>query len=70
MLFRSDVNADVAGVVAQARTLVSPNESGSAYAQRYDQALQESPDAVFAHRDVMTLLKSRKDEALPSQRPH
>ncbi len=65
-----DVKADVAGIVARARTLVSPDESGSGYAQRYDQALQDSPDAVFAHRDVMTLLKGRKDEALPSQRPH
>jgi hypothetical protein len=65
-----DVNADVAGILSQARTLVSPDESGTGYAQRYAQALQESPDVVFAHRDVTTLLKNRKDEALPSQRPH
>jgi hypothetical protein len=65
-----DAAADIAGILAQARTLVSPDESGSGYAQRYDQALQDSPDAVFAHRDVMTLLKSRKDEVTPSQRLH
>jgi hypothetical protein len=63
--------ADVAGILAQARSLVSPDESGSGYAQRYDAALQDSPDAVFAHRDVIALLKgSRRDESLPSQKPH
>jgi hypothetical protein len=64
-------SADVAGILAQARSLVSPDESGSGYAQRYDAALQDSPDAVFAHRDVIALLKgNRRDESLPSQRPH
>jgi hypothetical protein len=62
--------ADVAGILTQARSLVSPDESGSGYAQRYDAALQESPDAVFAHRDVIALLKGRPEELLPSQKPH
>jgi hypothetical protein len=64
------VPGDVAGILTQARGLVSPDESGSGYAQRYDAALQDSPDAVFAHRDVIALLKGTRDETLPSQRPH
>ena len=65
-----DRPADVSGILAQTRQLVSPDEAGSGYAKRYDAALQDSPDAVFAHRDVMALLKGRREELLPSQRPH
>ncbi len=46
-------------LVAQARELVAP-EAGSAYAQRYHAALQEAPDAVFAHSDLVTLLKLQR----------
>ena len=62
-----DVPADVGGILAQARKLVSPDESGSGYAQRYDAALQDSPDAVFAHRDVIALLKGQRDETPPGK---
>lgn len=48
---------DVDAVVAQVKTLTSPNENGNTYERRYDMALQENPDAVFAHRDVLMLLK-------------
>jgi hypothetical protein len=66
-----DRPADVHGILAQARELVSPDESGGGYAQRYDAALQDSPDAVFAHRDVIALLKGKRDERrLQSQKPH
>lgn len=65
-----DRPADVSGILAQARQLVSPDETGTGYAQRYDAALQDSPDAVFAHRDVIALLKGRREEILPPQRPH
>ena len=65
-----DRAADVTGILAQARQLVSPDETGRGYAQRYDAALQDSPDAVFAHRDVIALLKGRKEEPLPPQRTH
>src|SRR4026208_418699 len=40
---------DVDAVVAQVRMLTSPNETGNTYERRYDMALQEHPDAVFAH---------------------
>jgi hypothetical protein len=43
-------------LVAQARELVAP-EAGTPYALRYHAALQELPEAVLAHRDLVTLLK-------------
>jgi hypothetical protein len=53
---------DVEAVVAQVRALTSPNAEGSIYERRYDTVLQEHPDAVFAHRDVLTLLKTNNEE--------
>ena len=50
---------DVAALVARARTVTAADEAGSAHAQRYHTALQEHPDAVFAHRDVANVLKAR-----------
>ena len=49
-------------LVAGARDLVSP-EPGTPYAQRYHAALQELPDAVLAHRDLVTLLKLQRPAA-------
>jgi len=49
---------DVDWIVAQTRTYISPDESGTPYAQRYHAALQEHPDAVFAHRAVTNILKA------------
>ncbi len=51
---------DLEAVLGHARDLTSPNETGNPYEQRYYQALQESPDAVFAHRDIVTLLKAKR----------
>ena len=48
---------DLEAVLAHARDLTSPNEQGTVYEQRYHAALQDSPDAVFAHRDLVALLK-------------
>ena len=47
----------VEAVVSQVKVLTSPNETGNSYERRYDMALQEHPDAVFAHRDLLALLK-------------
>ena len=52
--------AEVEAILRQARALVAPGESGTAYAQRYHAALQEVPDAVLAHRDLITLLKLQR----------
>ena len=48
---------DVDAIVSQVKVLTSPNEAGTSYERRYDMALQEHPDAVFAHRDLIKLLK-------------
>jgi hypothetical protein len=48
---------DLEAVLAHARDLTAPNEAGNPYERRYFTALQQNPDAVFAHRDVVALLK-------------
>ena len=67
MMAASEVvdRGDVEAVVRQARTLVVPDEAGSTYAQRYHTALQEHPDAVFAHRAVTNVLRTA-----PAERTH
>ena len=50
---------DVPALVARARAVTVADESGAPNAQRYHTALQEHPDAVFAHRDVAAVLKTR-----------
>jgi hypothetical protein len=47
---------EVAAVVAQLELLTSPSQTGTDYARRYYTALQENPESVFAHRDVVALL--------------
>jgi hypothetical protein len=47
---------DVEVVLAHVRDLTRPDEHGNPYEQRYFAALQDNPDAVFAHRDVVALL--------------
>ena len=51
---------DVEAVVSQVKVLTSPNAEGTIYERRYDTVLQEYPDAVFAHRDVLALLKEER----------
>jgi hypothetical protein len=53
----ADIPGEASAIVAQARKLVSPVEQGAPYAERYQAALQEYPDAVIAHRDVGLVLK-------------
>ena len=64
-----DMPGEAAVILAQARKLVSPGEQGGHYAERYQAALQEYPDAVFAHRDVGVVLKQHRDPTT-SQRTH
>ena len=54
-----DAETGTGPLVAGARELVAP-EAGTPYAQRYHAALQELPDAVLAHRDLVTLLKLQR----------
>jgi hypothetical protein len=46
-------------LVAAARELIAP-EAGSPYGLRYHAALQELPEAVLAHRDLVQLLKLQR----------
>ena len=46
-------------LVAAARELIAP-EAGTLYASRYHAALQELPEAVLAHRDLVQLLKLQR----------
>jgi hypothetical protein len=62
--------SDVEAIIAQARTLVVPDETGTGYAQRYHTALQEHPDAVFAHRGVTAVLKEAPQPRTPRERTH
>ena len=51
---------DVGGIVSLASSIIAADESGDAAAQRHHRAMQEYPDAVFAHRAVTNVLKSRQ----------
>jgi hypothetical protein len=53
-----DGHVAVEAVVARAREVVALSETGTPNAQRYLRALQEHPDAVFAHRAVTNVLKN------------
>ena len=51
--------AEIEAIVARARAVTAADEQGTPHAQRYYAALQEHPDAVFAHRDVANVIKTR-----------
>jgi hypothetical protein len=51
--------AEVEALFARAREVTAADEGGTPHAKRYHTALQEHPDAVFAHRDVANVLKAR-----------
>jgi hypothetical protein len=60
-----DTVIDVKAIVEQARTLLTPDLEVGAFGERYRAALQDSPDAVLAHRAVTRMLTSA-----PSPRTH
>jgi hypothetical protein len=51
---------DVDAVMRLAASAIATDEAGPPAAQRHHQAMQEYPDAVFAHRAVTNVLKSRQ----------
>lgn len=53
--------ADEDAILVHVRALASPDADGTPYAQRYLQAIQESPDAVLAHKDLLALLRRSRD---------
>jgi hypothetical protein len=50
---------DVDAIFALAASVIAADESGTPEAKRHHQAMQEYPDAVFAHRAVTNVLKAR-----------
>ena len=51
---------DVDAMVSLAASVITADEAGTTAAQRHHKAMQEYPDAVFAHRAVTNVLKSRQ----------
>ena len=51
---------DVDAIELLAASSIAADEGGDGAAQRHHQAMQEYPDAVFAHRAVTNVLKSRQ----------
>ena len=56
-------SAEAQGVLAEMKALTSAGDSAAGDTGRYGQALQENPETVFAHRDLMALVgPSRQDD--------
>ncbi len=51
---------DAVALIARARELLTPAEIGSEFQKNYFLALQQSPDVVLLHAEVMRLLGERK----------
>jgi len=49
--------ADATALLERAKTLLSPAETGSEFQKNYFLALQQSPDVVLLHSEVMRLLR-------------
>ncbi len=54
--------ADATRLIAKARDLLLPSESGSEFARRYDQAMQRDPGAVLAHGLMMQVFAEMPKE--------
>jgi hypothetical protein len=51
----------VDAIVAQMRTLLVATEVGEGFSRHYDEALQRTPDVVFAHAAMAKLLRTKAD---------
>lgn len=51
---------ELAALVDAVRSTVAMRDALSPFGQRYEAALQDSPDAIFAHKRVMTLLRQQR----------
>lgn len=54
--------ADIEGVLRQARELTTPDENGGEFQQKYFRALQRSPDAVLAHAETIRIIGNLKSQ--------
>ena len=53
---RPTTNKDAEALLARAKTLLSPSETGSEFQKNYFLALQRSPDVVLLHSEIMRAL--------------
>ncbi len=51
---------DASALISRSRVLLTPAETGSEFQKNYFLALQQSPDVVLLHAQVMKLLAERK----------
>ena len=49
--------ADATALLQRAKTLLAPSETGTEFQKNYFLALQQSPDVVLLHSEVMKLLR-------------
>jgi hypothetical protein len=68
LLLAANPQADAAALVDQVEKLLTPSETGEAFARRYYEALQRQPAVVLAHADVRRALKTMR-EARPGGPP-
>lgn len=52
---------DAKALLTRAKTLLAPSESGSEFQKNYFLALQQSPDVVLLHAEMMRLLGNKPD---------
>ena len=50
-------NEEASALIAQARAMLKPSETGNEFERRYYAAIQRDPDVIFAQREVVRLLK-------------
>ena len=50
--------SEAQSLLAEARSLLKPSETGDEFARKYFAAFQSDPDAVLAHREVMRILSA------------
>lgn len=48
--------SEAVAIINETRVLLTPSESGSGFQKKYFSALQQSPDVVIAHSDVVKQL--------------
>jgi len=54
---KAATEADAKALIERARTLLAPAETGSEFQKNYFLALQQSPDVVLLHSEMMKLLR-------------
>ena len=49
-------NEEAGALIAQARAMLKPSETGNEFERRYYAAIQREPDVIFAQREVLQVL--------------